>query len=215
MSFRILNFRIPGADTLLIALPGLRVVPEDFSGLIGALQAESPTDAIAVGISPNDYLERRFAETLHETVIEPMRTRYARLVILALSLGALGALRYIQLFPDLDGLILLAPFLGNPGTIAEVERAGGFARWAPPPLSPSDIERPGLLWLKSRPSRPWLHLAYGEEDRFATGAKLLAATLPPDAVTTLPGDHDWPSWTRLWAAMLPRLAAQNLLSSSS
>jgi hypothetical protein len=209
MSFRVLSSQVPGADTLLIALPGLRVVPEDFSGLIQTLQTESRVDAAAIGIGPNDYLERSFPETLR--VIEPLRTRYARLIFLALSLGALGALRYIQLFPDLDGLILLAPFLGNPGTIAEIERAGGFARWAPPPLNPSDIERPGLLWLKSRPTRPWLHLAYGEEDRFATGARLLAATLPPEAVTTAPGDHDWPSWTRLWAAMLQRLAAQNLL----
>ena len=215
MTFRMLTLRAreETADTLVIALPGLQVTPEDFvaRGLVAALQARVAADVTALAIDPNDYFERDFTSRLRNEILLPARDGgYARIVILALSLGALGALRYAErASEDLDGLILLAPFLGNPGTIAEVERAGGLGAWIPAPLSRSDIERPGLLWLKSHtagaPARPWLHLGFGTEDRFRAGARLLAASLPPDCITALPGDHDWPTWARLWQAMLDHL----------
>ena len=211
MTFRSLSVSVEGAETLVIMLPGLRVTPEDFTGLIAQLQSTMPADAMALAIGSDDYLDAALAARLHET-IAASRPRYARIVILALSLGALGALRYVQTYRDhLNGLILLAPFLGNPGTIAEIERSGGFAAWSPGALAPSDMERPGLVWLKAQRPRPWLHLAFGREDRFAAGARLLAEILPPSGVTSLPGDHDWPTWTRLWAVALARLQEQKLL----
>jgi len=198
------------ARRLVIALPGLRVKPEDFeiNGFIAALKGKAEMTVPPIG--PNDYIERDFAETLKARVIAPARDAgYGRIALLALSSGALGALRYVTRFEaDIEGLIFLAPFLANPGTIAEVERAGGLASWTPGQLSVTDIERPGLLWLKKRAAEgrgPWLHLAFGTEDRFQSGARLLAEVTPAGSVTSCPGGHDWPTWIQLWTTMLDHL----------
>jgi hypothetical protein len=199
------------AKRLVIALPGLRVSPEDFETNGFAATLKGKADMIVPSLGPNDYIERNFALTLKERVILPAQAAgYARIAFLALSSGALGALRYVVRFAvDIEGLIFLAPFLANPGTIAQIEQAGGLASWTVDQLSPTDIERPGLLWLKrwaaEGGARPWLHLAFGTEDRFQAGARLLAAEMPPSRVTACPGGHDWPTWVRLWQAMLPHL----------
>jgi pimeloyl-ACP methyl ester carboxylesterase len=222
MSIRSLTIRAGPAParSLIIALPGLHVGPEDFvsHGLFEALQARARIDVIAPALEPNDYFGADFGARLRAEIMRPAaQAGYHRIAILALSLGAFGALRYAAQFAgELDGLILLAPFLGNPGTVAEVERAGGLAGWSPGPLAPSDIERPGLLWLKahlaSAKLRPFIHLGYGMEDRFGAGARLLSASLPRACVTEKPGGHDWACWLALWQAMLNhRPLIENLL----
>lgn len=221
MNIRSVTFRAEAASqSLLIALPGLHVRPEDFAreGLVPALQARAPIDVIVPELGPDDYFQPDFGPRLEAGAIAPARQAgYRRIAILALSLGAFGALRFAMRFAGaLDGLILLAPFLANPGTIAEIADAGGLMRWSPGPLDPSDIERPGLLWLKSHlsafPARPQLWLGYGDADRFRAGAALLGAALAPCRVTVVPGGHDWDCWRALWQAMLARpLLAENLL----
>lgn len=41
-------------------------------------------------------------------------------------------------------------------------------------------------------------------DRFVTTATLLGALLPADQIISVPGAHDWESWTTLWRLMLDR-----------
>ena len=103
-------------------------------------------------------------------------------------------------------LILLAPFLGVRGTIAEVMRAGGLAGWQPGAIKPDDDERRLLAWLKAyapaAPASPRIYLGYGTEDRFAPASQLMAERLPPAQVVATPGGHDWATWLRLWRRLL-------------
>jgi pimeloyl-ACP methyl ester carboxylesterase len=201
-----------GPRTLVVMLPGLQMKPEDFvaEGLVAAAQESgAPVDVAIPAIQADDYFEAGLPEALAEGIVEPARARgYAQIACLGISLGAMGAVRHAQRRPgDFDRLVLLAPFLGNPGTLAEVARAGGLAVWNPGALAPGDIERPALLWLKNHiraGGSPPVHLGYGRSDRFVQASALVAELLAEGSVVTAEGAHDWPTWAVLWRLILAR-----------
>ena len=197
--------------TLLVMLPGLNMAAEDFvtQGFVAAAQERNRLlDVVALKVGASDYLDGTFIGPLHDTILAPARAEgYARIVLLGVSLGAMGAVLYARAHPgDLDGLVLLAPFLGTPGTIVAVERAGGLARWEPGTIGPNELEHGLLAWLKAycalQAPKPWIVLGYGTEDRFRDGARLLAAALPPDHVVARTGLHEAPTWLALWRIIL-------------
>ncbi len=119
-------------------------------------------------------------------------------------MGGLAALDYAASYPDeLDGLCLLAPYLGNRILITELAQAPGLAGWQPGELAETDEERRIWRYIKTRhaDSRP-LYLGFGQSDRFASAHELMAATLPPRWVDAIAGGHDWPTWSRLWENFL-------------
>lgn len=206
MSFAVRHIRstAPGAErALVVMLPGLDMTGDDFvqHGFSDVPTARRlPIDSLALSVPADDYFERGFADTLHEDVVRPYLGDYRRILVMGISLGAMGALFYARAY-DTDGVVLLAPFLGTPGTIASVERAGGLAGWEPGTVGPRDLERGLLAWLKgfcATATRPWILLGYGTEDRFSAGSRLLAAALPGDRILALGGGHDWATWSRLW-----------------
>ena len=208
--------RIPapcGGDrrTLLVMLPGLNMSAQDFvaQGFVAAAhERHEPLDIVALQAGSSDYFDGTFMTPLHDTIVAPARAEgYARVVLLGVSLGAMGALLYARAHPeDADGIVLLAPFLGTPGTIVAVERAGGLVQWEPGPIGSNELERGLLAWLKAhcarQPQKPWIVLGYGTEDRFRDGAGLLAAALPPDHVVARPGSHEAATWLALWRIIL-------------
>lgn len=197
------------APQLLILLPGVNIVPEDFSvhGFITALHdARGAIDAAAVAIGSTDYLEDDFSARLDQAVIAPAQAAgYQRIALLGISLGVFGALRYLREIGTgaIGELVMIAPFLGTPGLIAEVEKAGGLDAWSCVPR-PRDIERRNLLWLRGALAKPPLPLSlgFGTQDRFAAAMVDVARHLPQQQVTVRPGGHDWDTWRTLWPAML-------------
>lgn len=107
---------------------------------------------------------------------EIMGKRHARLWLMGISLGGWGCLSVARRRPAaIEGVILIAPFLGS--------------------RDPEPLE-PGL---------PPVYLGFGDADRYAGPSRRLAQRLPEDRVVVLPGAHDWPTWLRLWRALLARL----------
>jgi hypothetical protein len=51
---------------------------------------------------------------------------------------------------------------------------------------------------------PELYLGYGEQDKFASGNRLLGEVLAQNHVYTVAGSHNWPTWSRLWKILLSR-----------
>ncbi|HYP64127.1 MAG TPA: hypothetical protein VEQ16_09575 [Acidocella sp.] len=200
-----------GAQTLLIMLPGAGSNAQDFAAnamIAAAHEAAPDIDIIVAAPDIALYLEDGVTEILHRIVVEPALARgITRIWLLGISLGGMGALLYARAYQQhIEGLFLLAPFLGTKGTVAELTRAGGLLRWSPAGSKATIPEQNLLTWLQSRltadETAPALYLGYAAQDRFSPAHKMLAACLPPQRVAHIEGDHDWPSWRALWRQLL-------------
>ena len=207
----------PGQDAeriLLVMLPAAKARPEDLleQGFVAAIRERGlPLDVAVVDAHADYYLERRVGERLAVDVVTPLRTNggYRRIWLMGMSLGGMGCIAYAHKHAaEVEGMILLAPFLGARGLIAQILHAGGLARWQPGALEPDDEELGLLLWLKhyraDDPQLPAIHLGCGSHDRYAPASALLAQQLPAERVVSVPGKHDWQTWIRLWRALLAK-----------
>jgi len=204
--------RQDGANrVLLVMLPGATHVPEDLlqHGFVRALRERRlPVDAMLVDAHADYYLERSIGERLAKDVMLPARAaHYRQIWLMGISLGGMGALICARDHPaEIDGVILLAPYLANRGTIAELVRRGGLDAWQPGGINAEDGEQTLLAWLKAHcsgtPALPAIHLGYGTDDRFAAASEMLAQRLPAECVTATRGGHDWKTWARLWEHFL-------------
>jgi pimeloyl-ACP methyl ester carboxylesterase len=205
--------------TLVVLLPGRYDSPEDF-GRAGfaetAARAGAQVDMVAVDAHLGYYLKGMIVDRLHEDVIAPARRRYERIWLVGVSVGGTGALAYAEQHPEnVDGIVLLAPFLGEEKVIGEVTAAGGLRGWTPPPqLAPDDYQHRLWAWLEryergSEGQIP-LYLGYGTRDSFARANGLLAAVLPPEKVFTVSGGHDWKAWRALWTKLVGQGALESI-----
>ena len=204
---------VPATDTLLVMLPGATHKPRDLidAGLVAALRGRGRTIDVAIcDAHVGYYLERSIVERLEVNILANARARpYARVWLLGISLGGLGALLYARAHRDeIAGVVVLAPYLGVPGLMDEVTRAGGLDLWQPGTIGALDDERGLLAWLQKQdpanPALPPTYLGYGLADRFAAASRLLSQRLPPERVLTHPGTHDWSTWIALWNTLLER-----------
>ncbi|KQP17668.1 alpha/beta fold hydrolase [Pseudorhodoferax sp. Leaf267] len=202
------------ADTLLVLLPGSYSLPEEFEreGFIDAVRAQRlAADLLLVDAHVGYYHQRSIVDRLQADVVAPARAQGYRQVWLAgISIGGLGAMLYAEARPgEVDGLVVLAPYLGTHLVAKDIANAGGLAAWrAPPAPLAQDLDAGLWRWLQQQtagPSAPPLWLGYGLDDRFFYNAEQLRPALPAKQVFTAPGGHDWPVWTGLWQRMLPAL----------
>jgi pimeloyl-ACP methyl ester carboxylesterase len=206
----------PGHDgerILLVMLPAAKALPEDLleQGFVAAVRDRGlPLDVAVVDAHADYYLEGEVGERLAIDVIMPMRAKgYRRIWLMGISLGGMGCIAYARKHAaQIEGAILLAPFLGARGLVAHILRAGGLARWQPEALEPDDEEQALLLWLKHYRADdahlPAIYLGFGSGDRYARTSVMLAQQLPPERVVSLPGEHDWQTWLGLWRALLAK-----------
>jgi pimeloyl-ACP methyl ester carboxylesterase len=202
-------------EELIIFLPGIGDVLEDYetNGFIEAvLKSAAPADIIVVDAHFGYYARRTVIERLRADVIAPARATggYKKIWLAGISLGGFGALLYAsEHSDDVHGIVLLAPFLGRPPTIARIAAAGDVRGWQPA-NAPSETEYEQKLWLwlrcyaNSSEPFPAIYLGYGESDQFAPAHRLLASVLPQERVFTTPGGHDWRTWGRLWEMFIVR-----------
>ncbi len=194
-------------DILVIVLPGrwddLEVMSE--AGIAQAIGTAWPeADVLLAGATLAYYMEGGLAPRLHAEVVAPARERgYREIWLTGASMGGLGTLLYERQYPgELDGLVLLAPFLGDRGLFREIMGAGGVAGWEPGP-APAEINRRNYqreLWryLKTWTVKPELGrrawIAYGSEDRLRKAVPVFAPLVPPEQVLERPGGHAWTVW---------------------
>ncbi len=197
------------AGTLLVFLPGRGDTMNDFvkRGLDDELRrAGVRADWVAVDAHLGYYRDRSIITRLKADVIQPARAQgYERIVIVGVSLGGLGGLLGERNSPGLvDGLVLLAPYLGEDKKLfAAIEEAGGAPRWAEgrEQREPTNAELAEQLWIfigNHHGRLPPTWLAYGARDRLSGGHRLLAPLLPPERVRVIDGGHDWKTWLSLW-----------------
>jgi pimeloyl-ACP methyl ester carboxylesterase len=191
----------------MVWLPGAYHAARDFlaAGFAEAVRLRRiALDLIFVDMELAHVGDRSVLQRLRSDIVLPARAAGVSIWLGGISLGGLFALDYAASHPDeLDGLCLLAPYLGNRMLTAEIAQAPGLERWQPGELAETDEERRIWRYIKSRhaDSRP-LYLGFGRGDRFAAAHELLAATLPADSVDAIAGGHEWSTWTRLWENFL-------------
>lgn len=199
------------ARTLLVMLPGRGDSPA------GYVAAGFPDEARASGLDVDlalvdahlgYYYHRNLIERLHEDVIQPAREAgYESIWLCGISMGGLGAILYAEKHAeDIDGMFLMAPFLGYEEVEEEVYGAGGAMAWQPPdPLDPEDWERGVWVWLKGLGAgepRPVMVLGYARGDEFRRANRMLADLLPPERVYEVDGGHDWGPWQKMFRTFL-------------
>ena len=202
----------PRERTLLVLLPPAFGTPGDFieHGFVTTIRERKlPVDVIAAGAIADHYLDQSVVARLHAEVIAPARARgYGRLWLGGISIGGFGSLLYRARHDAVDGLLLLAPYLGSRPVLNEVVRAGGLARWQPDADAPRDHERELLTWLQGALTdsdvRARIFVGYGIDDRFAPSIELLANALPQEQVVRAAGGHDWGTWAGLWREVIGR-----------
>jgi len=154
--------------------------------------------------------DRTMLERLRDGPLAAARASGCDSVWLAgVSLGGFMALAYAARFPaELNGLCLIAPYLGSRILTAEISRAGGVAAWSPGAADADDEDRQIWRFIKlGRSPGPRLYLGHGSDDRFADSQRLLAETLPAEAVDVVPGAHDWSTWRQVWNHFLDQWPA--------
>jgi pimeloyl-ACP methyl ester carboxylesterase len=191
------------APTRMVWLPGAYHGARDFvaHGFPEAVRTRRlGVDLLFVDLELAHVGDRSAVQKLRDEVVSPARAAGISVWFGGISLGGLIALSYAASYPDeLDGLCLLAPYLGNRMLTGEIARAPGLKEWQPGELAETDEERRIWRYIKTRSaaSRP-LYLGYGKGDRFSAAHELLASTLPADAVDVVAGGHEWLTWVRLW-----------------
>jgi len=198
---------------LIVFLPGRWNTAASFAdeGFVAAVRRSGlQADMMAAKAHMGYYLEHTFPERLHKDVIVPAKNRgYRQIWLVGVSIGGLGALWYDGEYSgELAGIVVLAPYLGEPETYGEVSRSGGLVKWVPPSIADNDWQRKIWFNLKTFETREKslarLYLGYGLHDRFAVPDGMLAEVLPMEQVFTVEGGHDWATWRRLWEEILKK-----------
>lgn len=206
------------APCAVVLLPGSFDRPKKFErkAFDDILAQHYPqTLVVAADAHMGYYRTGQIVDRLRNDVVGPLREDGYRVWLAGISLGGLGSLLY-SLHGDpepgeIEGLVTLAPFLGENDLIAEIDAAGGPLSWSPEGslTGPPSRETVGpLLWSRiaewhakrqagAEPT-PEMVLAYGQADDFAPAGDLLATLLPPEKVFTHPAGHDWDAWIPLW-----------------
>jgi hypothetical protein len=196
------------AATRVLLLPAAYTTPDDFlrEGFVKAARDRAlPVDLVFVELKVQHLTDRTILRRLRHEVVLPARALGCRSIWLGgISIGGFVALAYAERYPEeIDGLCLLAPYLGNHIVTGEIERANGVHEWTPGELAADDDERRIWRFIKEHRARPSpLHLGFGRDDRFADSHRMMASALAPECVDVVPGGHEWSVWRQLWENFL-------------
>lgn len=164
---------------------------------------------VAVDLHLGYYKKRASARRLHEDIIAPARLAGVTTVrVVGISMGGLGALIHDLEYPDdIDEMYLLSPFVGEDEVVQEIREAGGVRSWDVRPKGARDFSR--MLWRGldekwiERGKRRDVRLSCGTEDRLIDSNRLFVREfLDEKQVLWQTGDHDWPTWRRLFREMI-------------
>ena len=119
------------AATRVLLLPAAYTTPDDFlrEGFVKAARDRAlPVDLVFVELKVQHLTDRTILRRLRHEVVLPARALGCGSIWLGgISLGGFVALAYAERYPqEIDGLCLLAPYLGNHIVTGEIERANGI-----------------------------------------------------------------------------------------
>jgi hypothetical protein len=201
--------------TLLVLLPGAYDTPQDYidQNFIKEVRNRNIyVDIQIVDAHIGYYTNAQIVKRLEDEVVAPAKSKgYENIWFIGISLGGYGSLLYSMKNPKaLEGMFLMAPYMGVNEVHMDVQSQGGLKTWVIRNDSTADLNL--WQWLKgyALPSSdmPKLYLGFGDNDRFAKPNGLLADVLPKTRSMIIPGGHDWKTWHQLWAQFLETSSLQ-------
>ena len=146
-------------DTLLVLLPGAFDQPHDFvhAGFLKAVRERRiAADVLLLDAHTEYYMQHVVLDRLLNEVVRPARADgYRSIWFSGISLGGYGSLLFAKEHGDqLDGVFVMAAFLGRRDIPAQIARSGGLAHWQPDSATPDDPDRDLWLWLKGYARAP-------------------------------------------------------------
>lgn len=210
----------PAAErTLIIVLPGFGNDAESMQKHdIGAAvhQHWPEADVLLTSATFAYYKERNIVARLRQDIVAPARAQgYQHIWLAGASIGGMGVLFYEHEYPgEMEGLVLLAPWLGDSDMLDEIRKAGGVSGWQPGPL-PATVDGDNYqreLWRvvkrwnddPSTAARVWL--ICGSDDRMLPTARLIEPALPASHAIEVPGGrHDWKTFVAATDRIIGRI----------
>lgn len=207
------------AEGLVVFLPGFGDDGGVFEryGLVEILARETRFDALGAHAHFGFYRDFSVLPRLETDVIGPARGMgYERIWLVGTSMGGFGAVSYAAAHPeDVAGVIIMAPYLGEPEVLEEI-REQGLEAWEPGDVAAMEddrakVTRRNWAWMRAQLADPEgtpIYLGYGEQDPSVADFQLLEAALPEDHVVHLPGPHGWHAWTPVFDRLVERAFAE-------
>jgi pimeloyl-ACP methyl ester carboxylesterase len=184
------------------------------SGMAEAIQGAWPdADVLFAELTFQYYMQGRAPQRLHDEVIAPVRARgYREIWLGGASMGGMGTLMYERAYPgEMNGLVLLAPYVGDRDLLEEIRDAGGVAQWNPGPVQEvnrktwqRELWRHLQTWSRDPKQAQRVWLAYGDKDRLREAMPQLTSLLPPGQVLVRDGGHTWTVWSPAAGEILRR-----------
>lgn len=205
------------AHRLVVVLPGRG---DDLgalgrSGIADAVHGAWPdADVLLAELAIGYYRAGVGPKRLHDDVIEPARARgYREIWLIGASMGGMGVLLYDLTYPgELDGLVLLAPYLGDRPILEEIDAAGGIAQWNAGPRQAlradtfqRELWRHIQGWSRDPATARRVWLAYGDADRLRDAMPVLTPALCAGQILVRDGGHAWRVWSPAAAEILTRV----------
>ncbi len=194
-------------DVLIILLPGIFSDARDMQqrGVPEAIHRGWPEpDILMADLTVNFYRKGLAVQRLQDEIVIPARQQgYSEIWLAGGSMGGVGTLMYEWRYPgEMDGLVLISPYLGGDEVTDAIRAAGGLKAWDSgehsTAMEPDNYDR--LIWQmaqdwigdEAKLHRVWLMC--GDEDRLYPNAQMLGAILPQDRYFPGSGNHSWDYW---------------------
>lgn len=201
--------------TILVLLPGAYDTPQDYIDQNFVKEVKNRNiyaDIQIVDAHIGYYTNAQIVKRLEDEVVTPAKSKgYEKIWFVGISLGGYGSLLYSMSHPTaLEGVFLIAPYMGAKEVHMDVQSQGGLTTWINKNEASTDLNL--WHWLKgyALPSSdmPKLFIGFGDNDRFAQPNGLLADALRKERRMTIPGGHDWKTWFQLWTQFLDTSSLQ-------
>ena len=202
-------------QNLLILLRGRGGSHHDFEkeGIIEEVRKRGiPFDIVVPNAHFGYYKAEILEERLKEDIIDPARAKgYRNIWLAGFSMGGVGSLFHIRRYiHDVDGVILTSPFLGWNHILSEIQEAGGLNNWTPPPDRENNWQYLIWTWIKEyeteKEKYPEIYLGFGENDLMtSSGPKLFSQTLEKEHYFSIPGNHNYKTFKKIWRQHMIRL----------
>ncbi|MEW8384534.1 MAG: hypothetical protein AB2704_21980 [Candidatus Thiodiazotropha taylori] len=192
---------------LIILLPGMLSDAQHMQkeGVPDAIHRGWPeADIMMADLTINYYRKGEVVKRLHDEIVLPARQQgYSEIWLAGGSMGGMGTLMYEWNHPgEVDGLVLISPYMGSGDVTDSIREAGGLASWnsgdSAKVMHKDNYDR--LVWQMAQNwigddrklQRVWLMC--GDEDRLFPAVQMLGEILPDDRYFPAPGNHSWDYW---------------------